>query len=137
MLSKSESQTQASGSQFAKKIKKFPCLIILDGPVGAGKTTWVKGFVRGYLGKSNAVSSPSYSFINSYKVGKKEVIHADFYRLKNADDLESLGFWDILKEKKIVIVEWGDPFDLSFNGTQVIKVKIAIRDENQRELTYE
>src|ERR1700677_4310633 len=102
-LSLSEEKTFNHGKSWAKKIKGLPHLILLEGSVGAGKTSWVKGFVSGYLKKDNLVSSPSYSLVNCYGAKKKEVIHADFYRLQNKDDLESVGFWDLLIEKRVVL----------------------------------
>ncbi len=99
--------TARHGALFARKIKKLPQLILLEGAVGAGKTVWVQGFISGYLKKQNLVSSPSYSLINYYSVGKKEVVHADFYRLQSEDDLESVGFWDLITQKRVILVEWG------------------------------
>jgi len=105
--SDSAESTARYGGLWAKKIKKLPHLILLEGAVGAGKTVWVQGFISTYLGEKNIVSSPSYSLVNFYSAGKKEVIHADFYRLQSADDLESVGFWDLLTSKRVIIVEWG------------------------------
>ncbi len=106
--SKSEAQTFRHGADFAEKIKKSLTLILLKGPVGAGKTAWVKGFVWGYLKKKNEVTSASYTLVNRYSRGSREIIHFDLYRLTSQDDLESVGFWDYLSGKRVVIVEWGE-----------------------------
>jgi tRNA threonylcarbamoyl adenosine modification protein YjeE len=105
--SESPESTARHGALYSKKIRKLPQLILLEGAVGAGKTAWVHGFISGYLKKKNIVSSPSYSLVNYYSAGKKEVIHADFYRLQSEDDLESVGFWDLLSQKRVILVEWG------------------------------
>jgi len=136
-LSDSETKTLAHGKEFAGQLKKLPALILLNGVVGAGKTTWIKGFVSGYLKKKIVVTSPSYSLLNSYTDGKKEIIHGDFYRLQGLDDLESIGFWDFLNSKRVIIVEWGNlltpqswPADL-----QVYTINFEIKGETSRSLT--
>lgn len=134
--STSPGYTRRHGKRLADRRLKKPLLILLEGPVGSGKTTWVHGFISGYLGKENIVSSPSYSLINNYKAKNLEVIHADFYRVQNEDDLESIGFWDLLTQNRVVIVEWGTflkpkiwPKELS-----VVVVQLSVLDEKSREI---
>lgn len=80
-------------------------LILLDGPMGAGKTQLVKFFVEA-LGGDEACS-PSFAIHNRYDTPQVQVEHMDLYRLESADDLESTGFWDFFLEREgIVLVEW-------------------------------
>lgn len=86
---------------FAKKQ-----LILLEGDLGAGKTTLVQTCVR-LLGHSQA-ESPTFSIINEYPTSPK-VFHVDLYRLQTAEDIVSTGFWDLfLEESAYIFVEWSD-----------------------------
>lgn len=136
-LSSSEEKTLKHGRDFAEKIKKLPHLVMLNGPVGSGKTTWIKGFVSEYLKGKALVTSPTYSLIQSYTDGKKEVVHGDFYRLQSLDDLESVGFWDLLTKKRIILVEWGTLIE-PHSWPQEIKVDVInfeIISESERKIS--
>lgn len=78
----------------------------LCGDLGSGKTTFVRGLVRGLGGKEEEVSSPSFTLMHEYR-GGKVLYHFDFYRLGELEDLESIGFRDYLGEG-VVVVEWAD-----------------------------
>jgi tRNA threonylcarbamoyladenosine biosynthesis protein TsaE len=84
-----------------KEVAQPPCVIILDGPVGAGKTTFTKVFI----GK-NETQSPTYSIINEIE----NIVHADFYRIEKKDDLIHLEIPMYLEEKDYFLIEWGMNF---------------------------
>jgi tRNA threonylcarbamoyladenosine biosynthesis protein TsaE len=130
----SEKETFNHGVSFSKKIKILPSVILLQGSVGAGKTSWVKGFVWGYLKKKNIVTSSSYSLVNGYSAKNKEVIHMDLYRLQSQDDLESVGFWDFLTGRKIIILEWGEPIQHLPKEIKAYSIKFEMLSENSRRL---
>lgn len=82
-------------------------LILLQGDLGAGKTTLVKTIVSAWAPQSSELSSPTYSVINEYSLKEMTVYHVDLYRMDSLEDLESTGFWDLfLEENAIVFVEW-------------------------------
>lgn len=85
------------------------CVISLTGPLGAGKTHFVKGLVRG-MGSADEVGSPTFTLVHEYEGGRRPVIHFDFYRLDSANDLQTLGWDDYLAEDAIIVVEWGGRF---------------------------
>src|SRR4051812_7567905 len=91
--SKKIEETHAHARLFSKTLKGKGELILLEGSLGSGKTEWVRGLVYSLLGKKNAslVSSPSYSLVNIYSSKKTKIYHVDLFRIKNVDDLESLG----------------------------------------------
>lgn len=103
-----EAATRAAGAALARvlterAIDRF--LVTLSGELGAGKTTWVRGFLEA-LGVSDPVRSPTYTLIESYPVGSRTVHHLDWYRLADASDLEGLGFRDLAGPGQWVLIEW-------------------------------
>ena len=93
-------------------------VIALNGELGAGKTTFIKGFARG-LGTKETVASPTYVFVRSYSFElikspnfyKDTLYHLDLYRLEDRDKktLDSFGFTEILNDPKgIVLIEWAE-----------------------------
>lgn len=80
-------------------------ILLLNGPMASGKTTFVQYLIKS-LGGQN-VSSPTFAIHNTYTIKNGKADHIDLYRLKNDSDLESTGFWDLFdQEKGLIIVEW-------------------------------
>lgn len=84
-----------------KEVVQPPCVIILDGPVGAGKTTFTKAFLE-----KGQTSSPTYSIINEVE----NIVHADLMRIEKKDELVHLEIPMYLEEKDYFLVEWGKPY---------------------------
>lgn len=82
-----------------KEATKAPCVIILTGVVGAGKTTFTKKFTD----QPKEVVSPTYSIINEVN----NIVHADFYRLENRDEIIHLEIPLYLEGKEYFLIEWG------------------------------
>lgn len=77
----------------------------LYGPLGAGKTTLVRGFMRG-MGYSAAVKSPTYTLIEPYEVGTRHLYHLDLYRVRAAAELDYLGLRELQDSNAVILVEW-------------------------------
>src|SRR5579859_3784876 len=87
---------------------------MLVGPLGAGKTTFVRGLAAS-LGVRGAVSSPTFQLVRVHPAGAPEGLalgHADLYRLETSAELDGLGLMELLDEG-VVVVEWGDRVRLS------------------------
>ena len=110
-LSKSYFQTEKIGEDFAKEIikeKKEGIFIALKGDLGAGKTTFLKGFAKG-LKIEETITSPTFIIFKSFKIPNREglLFHFDCYRIEKEKEILNLGFEEIIKDKKnIVVVEW-------------------------------
>ena len=83
-------------------------IILLSGEVGAGKTTLIKEILK-ILKVNDNVNSPTFSIINEYlSDNKKTIYHIDLYRIKNIDELHSIGFFEYLESNNLCFIEWGN-----------------------------
>jgi tRNA threonylcarbamoyladenosine biosynthesis protein TsaE len=100
----SEEAQDAFGRRLATQLQT-PLIVLLKGDLGTGKTTLVRGILRG-LGHSGSVRSPTYTLLEPYQLGEKAVFHLDLYRLGDPQELEYLGLRDLLEEDSLLFVEW-------------------------------
>jgi tRNA threonylcarbamoyladenosine biosynthesis protein TsaE len=130
--SKSSKETLNIAYKFAQKLnlKQLPIIILLKGEIGAGKTTFVKGFLNYFSFKN--VRSPSFIIINEYSKNHLKVYHIDFYRLSEVE-IERLGIEEIFKEKAIILIEWFENFK-KLKLEKVYLVEIKIVSFNEREI---
>jgi len=83
-------------------------IILLSGEVGAGKTTLIKEILK-TLKVNDNVNSPTFSIINEYlSEDKKTIYHIDLYRIKNIDELHSIGLFEYLQSNNLCFIEWGN-----------------------------
>lgn len=130
--STSVEQTEAIAAEFATTLAGGEC-VALHGDLGAGKTQFVRGLVRGLGGNPRAVSSPTFVLLNIYDSGRLSVFHLDAYRVGGADDLESIGFGELLEQRGVVIVEWAQRV-IPLLPDEAIHVQLTARGETEREI---
>ena len=98
-------QLQESLGGYLARLCAPPCTLYLQGDLGTGKTTLVRGFLRG-LGYRGKVKSPTYTLLEPYELDDRVCYHFDLYRLADPEELEYLGLVDLLDSRAILLVEW-------------------------------
>jgi len=111
-------------------------IIKITGPLGAGKTTFVRGVVSGLGGENSSVHSPTFSLVHQYCTALMPVIHCDFYRLPNDSEIEDLGGLEFFDEANLYLIEWPERIQriLSTTSNRLLGVDLQI-DANCHEAT--
>ena len=107
----SAEETIALGRTLAAELAPFR-LILLQGDLGTGKTTLVKGIAEGLkAAEQQDVTSPTFTLIHEYRGPETNVFHIDLYRVEKRRELDTLGVDELLTEdKNLLLVEWGEKF---------------------------
>ena len=135
VVTNSENETMLVGEKLAATVGKG-VVFTLIGDLGAGKTHFVKGFVKG-LGSDELVTSPTFTLLNVYEKGKVPVYHFDMYRLSSKEEGEELGFneyFDLSQLNGIVFVEWPQQVDGMITCPH-IEIKIEKLEGDKRRIT--
>ena len=121
---RNEADTIALGNQLAKQLKPGQ-LIFLQGDLGAGKTTLTRGILRG-LGYQGKVKSPTFTLVEPYQLTKFSLYHCDLYRIEDAAELATIGFYDYLNKDSVCLIEWAEKVkDYLPAADQIIAIEIS------------
>lgn len=110
--------------------------ILLEGPIGAGKTHFARHLIQSLLHVPEDVPSPTFTLVQTYDVPSGELWHADLYRLTSLDEIEELGLIEAF-ETAICLVEWPDRLaELSPSNALHLRLELDPDDADTRKLTF-
>jgi tRNA threonylcarbamoyladenosine biosynthesis protein TsaE len=111
LRTRSENGTLGLG-QILTELLVAPKLVVLQGDLGMGKTTLVRGMAEALGADADEVTSPTFTLVHEYRGRTTRLIHLDLYRLETERDLEGIGLWEMAEAPDaLVMVEWGDKFE--------------------------
>ncbi len=132
IITKSNEETRSLGKCIGSKLKNG-MVVLLEGPLGAGKTTFSSGVGLG-LGIKRRVNSPTYTIMKQY-TGRYKLYHIDAYRI-SSDESEYLGIEDAIYGDGICLIEWATNIE-ELLPKSYLKISIEIIDEFSREVVIE
>lgn len=135
---RSEQETIAAGRDLAARLAPG-ALVLLSGPLGAGKTAFVRGMAEALGIDPRQVHSPSFAILNEYvpaAPGDRRLVHVDLYRLESEAEIEDLGLPEYLSGQRIMAVEWGERMPARLRRAAVLVTLEDLGDERRR-LTIE
>jgi len=142
LYSATPEQTFLAGQELGARLSRDcpgGAVVLLVGPLGAGKTVMAKGIAQG-LGIEELVSSPTYTIISEYRSERVAMHHVDLYRVEGAEQLENLGLEDLVAGSGYVLVEWGEKIEswLDSPGTPPhFRVTLSFAPEGGRDIVVE
>jgi tRNA threonylcarbamoyladenosine biosynthesis protein TsaE len=129
----SPEETIALGRELAAMLIP-PKVVLLRGALGAGKTTLVKGIAQAFNAASeDDVTSPTFTLIHEYRGPQAVLYHIDLYRVDTQRELETLGLDDLIGERSILLMEWGEKFP-RFQRERDVEIALERTGENQRKI---
>lgn len=99
-----ESDTVALAGRIAPRLRRGD-VILLDGPIGAGKSAFCRALIRARLGRMEDVPSPTFTLVQTYDDAAGDIWHCDLYRLTHPDEVFELGLDDAFADA-ICLIEW-------------------------------
>jgi len=128
-ISASEAETRSYAAKFGSSLRGNE-KICLTGPLGSGKTTFVRGFVEAFGIPGSQVQSPTFTLVREYG-SKIKIYHIDLYRLEKEEDIFEAGIYDILTGDELVLIEWADKL-VKYSPRDCIRLRFSHGVQNDR-----
>ena len=129
-VTRSQDETERIAEGLASQLQPG-AVLLLSGPLGAGKTAFVRGLARGLGIDPEDVSSPTFTLVHEYRGGRLRLFHADLYRLGLAA-AEDLGLDELGVRDGVLAIEWPDRLGHAFRGAMEIAIDVV--DETSRRI---
>lgn len=144
-VSKSEKETKKLAEILLKKVEigEKPIIFALQGELGSGKTQFTKGLAKS-LGITENILSPTFVLVREYdftiKKSPLKLFHVDTYRMFEQEEFVDIGFYDMIKQPNIIVIEWAEKVSKVLRGlkksTQLIWLKLQYQGEKTRKIEY-
>ena len=131
IISHSEKETKQCAQKLALELKPKD-IVLLQGDLGAGKTTFVKGLAKALRVSLSKVNSPTFVIMNYYK-GKLPIYHFDLYRLGNPKEVDTLDFDEYFYGEGISLIEWPERLG-DYKPKDYYLVELTHKGETERQI---
>ncbi len=133
VITHSAEETTAFGRTLTNLLAP-PKIVLLRGDLGAGKTTLIKGIAAAFdAAAEEDVTSPTFTLVHEYRGPRANLFHIDLYRVDTLRELETLGLDDLISEKSILLIEWGEKFS-RFVRDRDVEIRLDRIGENERKI---
>ena len=125
-------ETEKFAKKFAKLLKGGE-IVLLNGDLGAGKTTFTRQVLKA-IGVKGEVTSPTFTIMREYSTKKFNIYHFDMYRIKSSDEVREFGLEDYIysgDNRSLVFIEWSENIKEMLNG-KFIEINISLIDDYKR-----
>ncbi len=109
-------------------------VVLLNGDLGTGKTSFVKDFVKLKTGLDQA-DSPTFSLVNDYDYNQGIIHHFDLYRIDSQEEIEDIGFWDYIESGNPCFIEWPDKIAHILPEEKLLNISIELNLNQCREFS--
>jgi tRNA threonylcarbamoyladenosine biosynthesis protein TsaE len=135
LTSRSVEETRAAAASLAPLLRAGD-VILLDGDLGAGKTTFTQGLAQA-LGVTDPVTSPTFTLVHTFRTSAGfDLVHVDVYRLETESEIVDLALPELVDDNAVAVVEWGQRAASSLPPPS-LEIQLALTDtDGERVITF-
>ena len=135
VITNSVDETISLGEKIGSQLKGGEIFAIC-GPLGSGKTQFVKGVAKGAGSEDvHRVNSPTFVIVNEYS-GRLDIYHIDAYRLNTISEFEMIGFDDLCYSGSVVLIEWADKVENILRQLNIVRIKFEHNSPTCRKIQF-